>query len=521
MKRRNFLKLALALPFAPRALAAPAAPAEPRSGEGPYSGDEFTLAHRYLRDAQPLPAPVEDPRVRDVLVVGGGPAGLISAWMLRDLDVQVLEKDRLPGGTSKSETWNDVPYALGSAYFGVPERGTAIDRFYRALGLHEHWRTFGDSDMGIFQGSKWQVGFWDHPERRAVAEAFTRMNDHRYTDLPFEPSRAWTRAEFEEIDRLSWSAFLARGLPVKRGKPLVAVPRALAEFCEWFAPAVVSAKPDEVSAWAMLNQFLAEFGQLCALPGGNGFLTRRVVDQLGDRVITGRLVTAIENKGDTVRVVSIGADGKAVAQAARAVVFAGPKFIAARVVKNLPAANLDAIMEMLYRPFMVANVMLTRPVMERNVYDAYCKGLAPESTLGDITFADYAARAKGPSSVLTCYFPVPRDDARRELLDDTRLPGQKKQLIADLLTVLGPRGLTEKDIADVRFTRWGHPMVVAKPGQLARGVFDRAAAPHNRVLFAHMDNYGSACIESSFAAAEQAAAAARERVSDGKKKRRR
>lgn len=525
MKRRSFLKLALALPLASRALAAPAspAPAPLRSGEGPYTGDEFSLAHRYLRDAQPLPAPAEDPRVRDVLVVGGGPAGLIAAWLMRDLDVQVLEKDRVPGGTSKSEEWNGVPYALGSAYFGVPERRTAIDSFYRSLGLHEHWREFGDRDMGIFRGSKWEVGFWERPERKAVADAFTAMNEHRYTDLPFEENEAWTRAEFEELDRISWSAFLARGLPVKRGAPLVPVPRELADFCEWFAPAVVSAKPDEVSAWAMLNQFLAEFGPLCALPGGNGFLTRRVVEALtaaGKEVTTGRLVTSIEDGGDTVRVVSIGPDGRAVAQVARAVVFAGPKFVAARVVKKLPAEQVDAISEMLYRPFMVANVMLNKPVMDRNVYDAYCKELPPESTLGDITFADYAARAKGQASVLTCYFPLPRDNARGELLDDSRLPGQKKQLVADLLSVLGPRGLTAADIADVSFTRWGHPMVVAKPGQLARGVFDRAAKAHGRVLFAHMDNHGSACIESSFAAAETAVSGVRARL-PGKKKRRR
>ena len=527
MKRRTFLKLAAVLPLAGRVLAAPAETGSPlaatttrfgttRSGEGPWSGDEFTLPHRFIRDHEALPAATDEGPVHDVIVVGGGPSGLIAAWMLKELDVLVLEKDRTAGGTSKSETWNGIPYAIGAAYFGVPERGSAIDRMYRSLGMHQHWRTFADRDEGIFRGAKLEMGFWDRPDAKDIASALGAMNEHRYTEVPFTANDVWTADEMAQLDRMTWAQLLEQGVPAQRGQPPVKLPPAIREFCSWFAPAVTGARPEEVSAWVMLNQFLAEFGPLAALPGGNGWITQRLVEEIDavkpGRVRPGHMAVSVETAGDRVRVVTMGADGRARTHTAKAAIFAGPKFVAARIVKGLPPEQIDAITQLLYRPFVVANVLLKKPVMDRNVYDAYTKDLPPGSEMSDITFADYAIQAKGPSSVLTCYFPLPRDDARAQLLDPARLPFLRKQLTTDLLAVLGPRGLTSGDIVDMRFTRWGHPMIVAKPGQLSAGVFARASAPSGRVSFAHQDNMGNPCIESSFAAAQAAVRHARELV---------
>jgi spermidine dehydrogenase len=526
MKRRSFLKLALAAPLAGRAAGAaagragasgagPATPApEPRSGEGPYTGDEFAIAHQYLRDgvALPEPVPAAADRIHDVIVVGSGPSGLIAAWQLKDLDFLVLEKDRLPGGNSKMEVWNGIPYALGAAYIAVPDKRSALGRLYSQLAIDREWREFADRDMGIFDGPRFQLGYWDRPDARPTGEAFKRMLDHRPCEIPFAPGPEWTADEIREVDRLSWDGLLARGLPVERGKPWLPIPPHVRKFCALFARAVMSARPEEVSAWAMLNQFLAEFGPLAALPGGNGWITRRLVERLSrmrpGRIRCSQTVLKIEQSADIVSVLALGPDGKARRSRARALVFAGPKFVAARVVRGLPEAQIRAITEMSYRPFMVANVLLARPVMDRNVYDAYTIGLG-SSEMSDITFADYAARSSGTHSVLTCYIPMARDDARAELIQDANLARYRAQLTGDLMAVLGPRGLKPADIHEIRFTRWGHPMVYPKPGQLTDGVFDAAARPAGRVFFAHQDNYGNPCIESCFSAASESAARVR------------
>ena len=54
----------------------------------------------------------------DVVVVGGGIAGLATAWHLRDLDVVLLEAGDRLGGRIRSEPRGEVWLNLGAHVFG-------------------------------------------------------------------------------------------------------------------------------------------------------------------------------------------------------------------------------------------------------------------------------------------------------------------------------------------------------------------------------------------------------------------
>ena len=67
---------------------------------------------------------------------------------------------------------------------------------------------------------------------------------------------------------------------------------------------------------------------------------------------------------------------------------------------------------------------------------------------------------------------------------------------------VGPKtGLSSGDIADINLARWGHPLVLAQPGQLSSGRMEELSAPLGRVVFAHQDRYGVPAIENAIAAA--------------------
>ncbi|MEE4240454.1 MAG: FAD-dependent oxidoreductase, partial [Desulfopila sp.] len=79
-------------------------------------------------------APVENrDEIYDVIIVGGGIAGLTAAFSLAEYDLLVLEKNQQPGGRAFSGRHHGIPYAKGAEYLGNPE--APLKEIITALGL--------------------------------------------------------------------------------------------------------------------------------------------------------------------------------------------------------------------------------------------------------------------------------------------------------------------------------------------------------------------------------------------------
>jgi hypothetical protein len=512
-----------------------------QAGPGPqprvFAGDDVERAHELLMDpgatlSRGIPSPPTD--THDVVVVGGGVSGLALAWLLRDKRVLTLEREPEAGGVSKLATWKGLDYALGAAYLIDPDPDSEDARERRTFALLEDLglrargedltrdrarqrRLSGDANHCIFSDTRVL------PEAEvysARTNAFFRhvLDSDRYPAVP-----ATDPALVEALDRLSFSAFLKdaalqRSLYGRSVGPIG--PRGW-EAIEYYFWGAFGTTPAETSAYHGLNFFAAEYGSVLVYPGGNGFITRRLAERLTarspGRLQTGAWVLRVEPEADgsAARVTALVQDAL-VQYRARRVVYASPLFLAPRLVPSLPADQREAIDSLSYRAYLVANVFLSRTMDRVFAHPAFRNGyeltrvhgvdpvkegaeaLSGRKSFSDVVVADFPVWRSRDGAVLTVYRPYPFEGGRIRLMGRS-YDELESEIRGAVREGFGRHGLRAADIEGVALARWGHPMLVPRPGQLADGTMARAGRRHGPVLFAHTDVQGAPAFENALA----------------------
>lgn len=452
----------------------------------------------------------------DVAVVGGGLSGLASAWLLRDRKPVLFELRPRFGGNAMGERWNEVPYSLGSAYFIVPDRGSRLEAMYRELGVLDKARI----DVGPFT-FEWKSLIEQNPcfqgcdpLQLAAVEAYRAAVEHfayeAYPEIPLpERDDRWIR----DLDRHSLKDWIA----AKVGPHL---PIAFQEAIQAYCYSSFGIGLDELSAAAGWNFIAAEeFGRV-VLPGGNASLAQAMWSQLrsleaggecanGSLLRAGCLVEGVRVIGDGVEVRWREPSGKRRTLHAKHVILANGKHIASRMVDDL--AGLDPekanlIPNVLTVPYLVANVLLKRPV-PTDIYDLFllrdrrfpmdAATFQNDRRIVDVVDGSFALRPPPQRhDVLTLYWPLPWHTARFTIVGDGDWQAYAEIGASQIVRALAVLGLGTEDIAQVRFTRWGHAMPFAQPGQIADGVAEAIRRPiADRIWFVNQDNWMLPAVE--------------------------
>lgn len=526
-------------PRPPRPPAPPALPVDLASCRpiaevtAPASGflaDDFTRPHEvlwkldeYFTNNGPPPPAREH---TDVVVVGGGMSGLGVAWLLRDKKPIVLEQAPRFGGNSKGERWQGIEYSMGAAYFADTDPDEELrTKFYTPLGLDKAWRVVGDDP--VVTGEHLQFQFWEGKTDKKRARDFHKAKawfvdvlKHHYPDIPWAPGGQLDEAALAELDKRS----LREELESKLGASLH--PH-VATLCDHYAWSTFLCGWEEISAAAFLCSFVAEFDGVVVLPGGNAFAAERLLEQTAAAVPPtnlrpSTLVIRVAQAADGVDVTALGPDGAPYTIHAKTCVMACPKFVAKKILVDLPPAQRSAIDRIKYRSYVVANVLVNAP-LEVDAYDVYLLGdqppgadLAAESTkqgVTDVVLGHWAKHGDPKRSVLTLYRPYPYDGARAALFDPasfTRVKGELEQQLPGILSLFK---LEPEQVQELRVARWGHPINVSTKGQIADGTWAAARAPiGGRIFFCEQDNWPAPCIETAFLCALETEAAVRKVV---------
>jgi protoporphyrinogen/coproporphyrinogen III oxidase len=313
-----------------------------------------------------------------VVVVGGGIAGLSAAWELRDRDVLVLEADTRVGGRLRSEPRGPYWLNFGGHVVGEPE--TATGRLLQATGVEA--AALPGVLAGLAVGGRLLAGgrVEAYPlraplpaaDRIALIRAGARLRlavaqYARVSRLRTGESEADRRARVLAFrDDETFSEFLGPVRPAVDGVFRATIRRS-------------SGEPEEVSAGYGIGYFQLVWdrsrGLTRTMVGGSSRLPGAIAGSLGNRVLTGRQVTAVEPAADGV-VVAFREAGRERTIRARSAVVATPAPVARRIVAGLPAEVDRALAGIAYGPYVVGAFLTgeASPMPYDGVYAAATPG---------------------------------------------------------------------------------------------------------------------------------------------------
>jgi monoamine oxidase len=492
-----------------------------------WVGADASRGHR-LRPPHggPLPAAAVQRRA-DVLVVGAGIAGLAAARALQRAgieDIALLELEDAPGGNSRGHQLDGRRCPLGAHYLPVPaEPAHEVLEWLHELGLmtRHAGRSVPDErhlchspQERLFIDGAWHEGVLPPAEPGSATlrqyQAFAReVAAAQRLGFALPTRRApWTPTH-AALDAQTFAAWLdQRGF----GDPRLRWYLDYACRDDYGAPAA------EVSAWAGLHYFASRHGfhapgdesgerdAVFTWPEGNAWLTEHLAAPQRGRLHVGRTVLQLREARHAVELLAIDeASGRAEAWHARAAIVSVPLFVAARILESPPAALGAALALQRRSPWLVANLLLREPLLDRGIgappaWDNVHYG---SNALGYVDAGHQRLDPRPAPTVITAYRALAADE--RTGLLHAGAPAWTRRIVDELLP-LHP-DLAAK-LQQVALMRYGHAMSVPVPGLRGSSALAALAQPGSgRLHFAHADLAGYSVFEEAFTVGNAAGSA--------------
>ncbi|MDO8285079.1 MAG: FAD-dependent oxidoreductase [Rhodoferax sp.] len=357
---------------------------------GGFAGVRVERGH-WLRDGlqggQAWPGPAKIFKTR-VVIAGGGVAGLAAARALRLRgmdDFALLELEDSAGGNSRGAEMAGIACPQGAHYLPLPGNDAPeVQDLLEELGLRQR-----------------VSGRWQYDERHLCHSPQERLFfNGEWQDglLPVHGVATSTLAQYQKFAVLVEQArSVARWTMPVQNRALALVQSDLAAITfvayleqqglddphlRWYLDYCCrddyGAGIATVSAWSGIHYFASRHGfhapgvdapereGLLTWPEGNAWITRRLAAPLGERLTTGRVVLRIATTRHGVEVDAFNtATHNTERWLAERCVVALPIFVAVRVVQNPPDFLRQAARQVVYAPWLVANIHITRALHDR------------------------------------------------------------------------------------------------------------------------------------------------------------
>jgi glycine/D-amino acid oxidase-like deaminating enzyme len=489
---------------------------------GRIVGSSHARGHRLRDGGLPLLGRKEK---TEVVIVGGGVAGLAAARRLRKLGVEkmvVLELESRSGGTSCAGQNKISAYPWGAHYVPLPGRECIeVLRFFEEAGIitghdaagrpvYDELALCHDPHERLFIHGEWIEGLSPHaglPKReREQFEAFAAEIERWRSKRGHDGKMAFVLpvdASSHDPDILALDALTMAKWMQEHGFDS----EVLRWHVEYACRDDFGGNLDEISAWAGLHYFASRTGEaanaerdtVLTWPQGNGKLVELLAEGLDDLRVNA-MAFGIEITDGIPRVKAMNDHGEAFEIEARAVLLCVPRFIARRLLDPAKASA-----DLVYSPWVVTNLTLDELPPSPGVLPAWDNVVFGSDTLGYVNATHQSLASVPQATVITHYEALcgqPPAKLREWMLTQTHAQWCSRAL--DALAAPHPDLCEHVTQADVWL--WGHGMIRPTPGFIwgkTREAMQTATPP---VFHAHSDMSGMALFEEAFTRGERVAA---------------
>jgi protoporphyrinogen oxidase len=433
-------------------------------------GETNKVCHE-LRDGKTFPRLAASAK-HDIVIVGGGNSGLTAAYLLRDKDFLLLEKETHWGGNATLAEYQGAVYGTGAAFLEGPEDAGYV--LAKELGLEplpiDNWD--GTIVNGEFVPDTWGDGLDKLPYSKELKVFFER---YRTNMLNIDAQK---RAA--ELESTPWLSYM-RGYPQE-----------IRQWWDNYGPSNWGGASEHTAASIGLGTLREIAGPdrhdlRATFPGGLGAISKRLAEKLEaehkDRMRNGVTIVSVqETKSEALVTYVEGSEVKTVS--AKAVIMATPKQITRRLVEGLPDKQDDAMRQLHYIPYAVVNLIYDKPVFNKG-YDTWCPG----NRFTDVIVADWVIRNQPgyqqKYNILTCYTPL-KEGERSLLLTEDSARKVAGEVLRDFQKLLPT---TNVDPLEVHIYRRGHPLYQSRAA-VYTDLQPLTRQPMDRIFFANTDSEG-------------------------------